>query len=392
MENGIWWEQLSQYYFKKLFKTRIDERHAWQVKATALMDHVGRTGLAVAIMTAMKNVLLSDQAMKKELELLEFYKQFSDEVQHKHVFVEPPESVNIRRNKVSNPLAYPKSIHQVDRLSFISPYQTLHPELNSDYTQHKRNQRVVAQHWQHGDRPRPTLIFVHGVVLDSYQINHRLFGLRWFYKQGYDILLYTLPFHGERKEKQDLLNGLGFFSHGFAHVNEAMLQSVYDLRILMNHLQQNGVTKMGVMGFSLGAYISALIAAVDKRLSFSIPYAPVVLPIDMMMGWPPLSWLVQKTMKKFDLNIQQLRKATAIHHAINWQPAIDPSRLLIVGGVGDRFTAPIFVQALHEHWQGSEMYWYHGNHLIFLNHRKVLHKIKKFMDRCCEMPDQALMP
>ena len=213
-----------------------------------------------------------------------------------------------------------------------------------------KNNRVVAQHWQHTDGVRQTLIFIHGVVLDSYLLNSKLFELNWLYQQGYDVLLYTLPFHGYRKEPNDLINGLGFFSRGFAHSNEAMLQSVFDLRILMNYLEQNGVTQMGVMGFSLGGYISALVANVDGRLSFVIPFAPVVFPIDMVVGWPPLSTFIQNIMKKQDWNIQVLRKATALHHAINWKPLIEPYRLMVVGGAGDRFTAPRFVKLLHEHW------------------------------------------
>lgn len=213
-----------------------------------------------------------------------------------------------------------------------------------------KNNRVVAQHWQHTDGVRQTLIFIHGVVLDSYLLNSKLFELNWLYQQGYDVLLYTLPFHGYRKEPNDLINGLGFFSRGFAHSNEAMVQSVFDLRILMNYLEQNGVTQMGVMGFSLGGYISALVANVDGRLFFVIQFAPVVFPIDMVMGWPPLSIFMQNIMKKHDWNIQVYKKSNSFAPCNQLETSDEPHRLMVVGGAGDRFTAPRFVKLLHEHW------------------------------------------
>ena len=63
----------------------------------------------------------------------------------------------------------------------------------------KRNRTAWAQHWRHHDGPRPTLVVIHGFMADPYWVNSRFLALPWFYKQGYDILLYTLPHHGRRR-------------------------------------------------------------------------------------------------------------------------------------------------------------------------------------------------
>src|SRR6478672_6280681 len=66
-----------------------------------------------------------------------------------------------------------------------------------------------------------------------YLFNGLFFSLPWFYRSGYDVLLYTLPFHGARAEKGSSFSGYGYFAHGFAGFAEAMAQAVHDFRSLI---------------------------------------------------------------------------------------------------------------------------------------------------------------
>ena len=61
--------------------------------------------------------------------------------------------------------------------------------------------------------------------------------------QRYDILLYTLPFHGRRKAPTEPFGGYGYFAHGILHINEAVAQSVYDFRLFMDYLESTGCRK-----------------------------------------------------------------------------------------------------------------------------------------------------
>ncbi len=45
-----------------------------------------------------------------------------------------------------------------------------------------------------------------------YLANGLFLSLPWFYRSGYDVLLYTLPFHGRRAERFSPFSGYGFFS------------------------------------------------------------------------------------------------------------------------------------------------------------------------------------
>jgi pimeloyl-ACP methyl ester carboxylesterase len=138
--------------------------------------------------------------------------------------------------------------------------------------------RTHAQHWVHDDGPHPTLCVIHGFMGSPYLFNGLFFSLPWFYRSGYDVLLYTLPFHGRRAEKGSLFSGYGYFAHGFSGFAEAMAQAVHDFRSVIDYLEFTGVDRIALTGMSLGGYTSALIACVDDRIQAVIPNVPVVTP------------------------------------------------------------------------------------------------------------------
>lgn len=381
MPSAAWWQQLPPDFHRQPHATAMDARHPVKVRTTAAADLALRTGLASAVLLAMAPQLLSKQRLAAEKARMGFY-QAQAHGRAAEVFQAPPAGVEVFRGTPGLLGARPPGA-RVDRLRFVSPYEALHPELRSAYRTFTHNHHVAAEHWRHPDGARKTLIFLHGYFLDAYWVNSLMFSLRWFYRQGYDILLYTLPFHGSRRAPLELFSGFGYFANGFAHVNEAMLQAIYDLRIWMDYLEGEGVPAMGVSGLSLGGYLSALAAAVEPRLKFAIPNAPVVLPMDMVMEWPPLSAVYRHLLPRHDLDIIALRHFMALHCPLTYAPAIAPERLLVIGGAGDRFTAPRYVNLLHEHWTGSRMHWFPGNHVLHLQQGEYLRLMRDFMNRCC---------
>ena len=53
------------------------------------------------------------------------------------------------------------------------------------------------------------------------------------------------------------------------------------------------------------------------------------------------------------LELKTLRHAMAFQCPLNYPLRMDPRRLLIIGGAGDRFVPPRQLQLLHRHWPGS---------------------------------------
>ncbi len=119
-----------------------------------------------------------------------------------------------------------------------------------------RNRVAYARMIRHRDGPRPTMVAIHGFTAEGYLINEWFFALPWFYRMGCDIALFTLPFHGPRQTRFSAFSGHGFFAGGTSRFNEAVAQSVFDFRVLLNWLQrEQGVEQVGVTGLSLGGFI-----------------------------------------------------------------------------------------------------------------------------------------
>lgn len=378
-----WWEKLPGDIAQQSDRTELNDYAYLRIAATAALDRVARTGLGAMVCTALAPLLLVPGGIERERERLQFYRRYADKADVETIFPKPP-AVAVREDSslcdaLSSRLSRAGMIRR--RLSFESPFLPLQPALQEEYLSHRGNRRARALHYRHADGPRPTLLFMHGQSLDSYRINSWWFELPALFRQGYDILLVTLPFHGERADRGQVVSGIGFYTGGLARTNEAMLQGICDARVWLDYLFDYGAPQVGVSGLSLGGYLSALLASVDDRLAFAIPNSPVVAPVDMALEWQPVAPLARLLFRISDFNIGELRHGMALHSPLTFRPRLPPERLFIIGGAGDRFTSPRFVRLLHEHWQGSRLHWFPGNHILHLQQGEYLREIRNFIDQ-----------
>ncbi|MDH5171899.1 MAG: alpha/beta hydrolase, partial [Gammaproteobacteria bacterium] len=205
------------------------------------------------------------------------------------------------------------------------------------------------------------------------------FALPWFYAQGYDILLYTLPHHGRRRSRLSPFSGHGLFSGGLSHLNESMAHAVHDFRIFVDYLESRGVSKIGVTGISLGGYTSALLAAVEDRLHFSIPNVPVASLPDLVLEWYPINLAIKSLLKLSGTSVREARHMLAVHSPLTYQPLIPKERLMVIAGAGDRLAPPKHARLLWDHWDRPRIHWFPGNHLLHLDKGKYLKEIARFL-------------
>ncbi len=382
-----WWDQLQAQAERQSDHTEITRTRLLSIAATAALDRVARTGLGTMVCSALAPMFLGKGKLEQQNTLLRYYAPFADRADVTENFLKPA-PVNVIEQAPSllsrQRRFHPKGVN-CRYLSFESPYQTLNPAMSDVYGSHSRNRKAYALHMAH-EQPRPTLLFIHGQSLDNYRVNNWWFSLTELYDQGYDVLLMTLPFHGPRADRDHPVSGIGFYTNGLAGTNEAMLQGIHDARAWMDYLFARGAPQVGVSGVSLGGYLSALLACVDERLSFAIPNSPVVAPVDMALEWQPVAPISQLMFAMGDLTMAELRHCMALHSPLTYTPQISPDRLFIISGAGDRFTSPRFVRLLHEHWQGSRIHWFPGNHLLHLEQSHYLQDMHAFIDRCFGVP------
>ena len=374
-----WWESLPEDYAAHAEGTELDRQFPWSVRTTAAIDRALRTGLALLVTGGLGTAALRARGFSSDLDKMDFYKPFADAADPETVFGPPPAvpqaALGLRR---------PISLRHRDipgrALTFESGFEPLNPDQHASYAAFPANRTVHTQLWRHDNGPRKTLLFLHGYSGDFYWFNAAMFSLGWFYKCGYDIALMTMPFHGPRAEKRDPYSGYGFFSGGMAQCNEAMLQAVHDARTLISWLYAEGAPSVGVSGLSLGGYISALLAVADDRLAFCIPNSPVVSPVDLGLEWAITRQLFWALKKVSNVSVAEMRHGQAVHSPMTYPLKLSPEKVLMIAGAGDRFTPPRYVRALHNHWPGSRLIWFPGNHLIHLQQKDYLYEMMGHMD------------
>jgi hypothetical protein len=296
------------------------------------------------------------------------------------LFGDPPTGVRINTSKARGLHFRPKRGFR-QRLRFESPYQPHHDSVRHRFSD-KRNRVAHALHWRHKDKPRPTIIGIHGFNADPFTVNQQLFALPWFYELGCDVMLFTLPFHGARRPHNSLFSGQHFFHGGPTQINESFGQSICDLRVIIRYLLDDlGVPNVGVTGISLGGNTAALLACTEPRLHFSMPNVPVVSLGDLLLEWRPIGDLVQRRLKKMGATIYDLRAAFAAVSPLSYPSLLPKEQLFIIAGAGDRMASPKQARLLHDHWGQCGIHWFPGNHILHFDRGAYLRQMARVMNK-----------
>jgi pimeloyl-ACP methyl ester carboxylesterase len=353
------------------------------VDSSAIADLGLRTALASVVGAAMlPQVALSafnGSGARKQRNALRYYAELGATKDPEQAFPTPTEAPRIS-SRPANPVAEWMANGRVHNIRFNSSYRAINPAMRDRCGSYQRNNVVHAQHWRHDDGPHPTLCVIHGFMGSAYMFNGLFFSLPWFYRSGYDIMLYTMPFHGRRAEKYSPYSGYGLFANGFAGFAEAMAQAVYDFRSLMDYLEFTGVDRIALTGMSLGGYTSALIACADDRIQAVIPNVPVVMPEKLVDEWWPANMLVALGDRLSDTNDDELQAAAAMFHSpLNYPALVGKDRRLIIAGLGDRLAPPHQAETLWEHWDRCAFHWFPGNHILHVSQPDYLRRMTRFM-------------
>lgn len=379
MPEQPWWDNLETSFHKFPDDFELDLRTELTVGGTAIADLLLRTLGAGMLSTLAAPSSLNPRQLKKDMDTIGFYQRKANSADPTAFFKRPDSSRVTMKSSSAGLWRFRPDDGTCQLLSFDSPFKTVNPKLRESYPRQERNMRAVAQYWRHNQGPRPTICVIHGFLADPYWVNRMFFALPWFYAQGYDILLYTLPHHGKRQARFSPFSGHGLFAGGLSHINESMAHAVHDFRIFIDYLEAQGVNKVGVTGISLGGYTTSLLAAVEDRLHFAIPNVPVVSMLDLMLDWFPLNIPIKGLLKTTNTSVREARHMLAVHSPLTYQPLIPKERLMVIAGAGDRLAPPKHARLLWDHWDRCRIHWFPGNHLVHLDKGKYLKEIAGFL-------------
>lgn len=350
------WEQLTLMETAKV--TRVLRRIARRFSVTSLSE------------------LMSEPNHQRLRSALSFYQREQFENRPKVFFKTPQGPPNVC---LSSP-------HQLSRgkvldLNFPSEFKPSYVPFRKEFESCQQNKHVFARMWKHPqDTNLGTIIAIHGWLMGDRRLSAVTLVPGYFFKLGLNVVLFELPYHGRRNPQQQRNLSLFPSSH-LARTNEGFAQAIFELRSLVQWLEIEDKRPIGVIGFSLGAYVAELWASLD-RLSFAICAAPLVSLAEA--GWemirdPIVDRGNVESRDLQDITLKDLKKAYAVHCPLTYQPKVEHSRRMILASTSDDLVPHTHPQELWQHWGKPKIQWVSGQHVDQILDAQTLDHVHSFL-------------
>lgn len=344
------------------------------VGATA--DHFLRTFLSTRVLVS--NVPVIPKLVQPEYrKRWEFYGNPDFISKPETFFQKPAKSEPVIRP--ADPMNLPIHGAIYEDIIFPSAFEPLNPAYHATEIFPAVQAPTCARYIRHAQGDKPTLVVVHGYVLDGYDFNAQLFEVAKFFRLGFNILMYTMPYHGPRKLAGARFSGDGFMFFDAARIAENVRWSIHDLTRYIDFLSERSKQPIGMMGFSLGGFHTALMASLDARLAFAIPVVPVITLFNVILQWQPSAAVIKTFMKLLSMDRAEIDRFLLPVSPLARPPAIDHNRLLIIAGTADRMAHPDHAHSLWHHWKHPKIYWFPGNHLLHFEKTHYMREVVAFL-------------
>ena len=231
------------------------------------------------------------------------------------------------------------------------------------YSANDREYALLLRHPQ----PRPWLVCVHGTEMGRAALDLALFrAWRLHDDLGLNVVMPVLPMHGPRA--RGLPKGAVFPGEDVLDDVHATAQAVWDIRRLLSWIRrQEPDSQIGLYGLSLGGYIAALVASLERGLTCAILGVPVA---DLVGLLGRHSGLRPDDPRRHTMELAEpIGRMTS---PLSLPPLVPMPGRFIYAGVADQVVHPREqVVRLWEHWGKPEIVWYPGGHTGFFRARPV---------------------
>lgn len=220
--------------------------------------------------------------------------------------------------------------------------------------------------------PRPWVVAVHGMLMGR-PGDRRIFRAEYLHHElGLNVAMPILPLHGSRRVNvrprpalptPDTMDDI----HGLA-------QAALDVRTVLAWIRGQAPSGIGLMGMSLGGYVTSLVAGLEPALDCVIAGIPAVDFPSAIAAHTP------QTVRRTAWYRTQVEHARTLHRVVSpleFSPATPVDRRFIYAGTADRVLDPIaHSSVLWEHWGRPRIFWFDGGHVSHVRGDDV----RKFTD------------
>ena len=218
--------------------------------------------------------------------------------------------------------------------------------------------RAQVRLLRHRGASRPWVIVVHGAEQGTDFDMIALRVRRLHEGLGLNVAVPVLPLHGPRRTEDIRIPGFDVVSNVlFA------LVAVAEIRALRRWIAAQGDPSVALYGVSLGGYITALTAGVERDLDVVIAGIPMVSMHRLLARHASRSPSREGRAIGALMRSAEVRSLERFVDPLRFEPAVPIERRYIVAGLVDQVTTPHQALELWHHWEQPEMLWYPGGHL-----------------------------
>jgi len=217
----------------------------------------------------------------------------------------------------------------------------------------------AGRQWQ----DKPSVILIHGWNGErGYDYLFPYLGWR-LARAGVNTAMLELPYHGTRKPT--VAGAMtNFISDDIEGMKEAVIQAMGDVRSLMQWLHTQGTSRIGLWGFSLGAWLSGMVSSRDPLAKFVVLLTPV----------PDMAWAIRelpfceptrRTLAKRPVNLDDF-------NLCHQRPLA--AEVLIIESEHDLFAPPETVEQLWKAWNYPDIWRVPHSHISVLMALPILER------------------
>ena len=248
------------------------------------------------------------------------------------------------------------------KFRFTSPIQTPWAENNIVHGK----LFACAENW----RRHPTVILLHGWNAESgYRVLFPYLAWR-LNRAGLNAAMIELPYHSHRKPR-----GRGavknFLSDDLLQVAGATRQALADTRALVAWLREQGSPFVGLWGFSLGAWLSGLLACTEPRIGSAVLTTPVSR-IDRVIDELDFCRPIRKRLEGVEVRLDRL-------NLISHRPKLPPENILLVASEHDLFAPVETIEELWLAWNKPTIWRTRQGHISALMCAPVMERTVKWL-------------
>ncbi len=242
---------------------------------------------------------------------------------------------------------------------FPSGYEPKNPLIRDRYLRHKANREARLFRWTHGDKPRETVLCLHGFLLGDHLDAQRMFKVRGLMDRGLDAALFLAPFHGKRSDGTFASQRLSLRPEDPAFTCEFFGQAIQDLSAALLILKNLGTGRVGLIGASMGGYLAALYSCLAGSHAFAALAVPA---LDMSRPFGPES--SHYSFKPGPALLEDLKRVWTFHSPVRLSPRLPPEKVLVLAAMGDRLCPFETTQELCQRWGWPQHRFFPGGHWL----------------------------